>query len=706
MSSLITTRQTVESALKLASSGWAVFPLHTPSQSGCTCGKYDCSSIGKHPRTLHGVKDATTDHAVIDAWWRQWPDSNIGLATGPGSGLVVLDIDPRHGGDDALAQLEHLHGELPPTVEVLTGGGGRHVYFAYSPGLVLSNSASKLGSGLDIRSAGGYVVAPPSLHVSGQQYEWEAGHHPEDVTLASLPDWLLNRLKSAEGKPADQAENGVIHEGQRNDALTRMAGAMRRKGLCQEAIAAALVIENGKKCSPPLSQWEVEAIARSIGRYPAGDSGADSSSVEPSVSVTAYSQWPTLNPLALHGVMGELVRAIEPHTEADPVALLIQGLAAFGNCLNRGPHFRAEADQHGMNLFAVLVGETSKGRKGTSWGYIRNLFRIVDEDWAEKRILSGLSSGEGLIWAVRDEITKVEPIKEKGRPTGEYQTIIVDPGVEDKRLFVLESEFANALHVSSRDGNTLTAIIRQAWDAGDLRTMTKNSAAKASGAHISILGHITRDELLRLLSTTEAANGFCNRFLWLCVRRSKSLPEGGQIHEADLGPIQRRLMRAVQFARGTGEVCRDEEARALWIDAYPQLSEGKPGMLGAIVSRAEAQVMRLACLFALLDESALIRVEHLRASLALWDYCEASARYIFGQRLGDPVADELLSALRQHPQGMTRTEIRDWFGRNRKACELDRGLSLLKHQGLARSETQESGGRPSERWVICTTKTT
>ena len=246
---------------------------------------------------------------------------------------------------------------------------------------------------------------------------------------------------------------------------------------------------------------------------------------------------------------------------------------------------------------------------------------------------------------------------------GEYQTVIDDPGVEDKRLFVLESEFATVLRVSERDGNTLSSVIRQAWDAGDLRTMTKNSSVKATGAHISILGHITKDELSRLLNTTEAANGFCNRFLWACVERSKCLPEGGRLDTVDFTPVTRQLGRAVQFAQGTNVLRRDDEARRLWHEAYPTLSEGKPGLLGAIISRSEAQVVRLSCLYALLDQSASIRAEHLRAALALWNYCEASARYIFGERLGDPIADELMNALHQHAGGMTRTDIGDWFGR-------------------------------------------
>lgn len=359
-----------------------------------------------------------------------------------------------------------------------------------------------------------------------------------------------------------------------------------------------------------------------------------------------------------------------------------------------------------MNLYMTLVGETAKGRKGTSWGQVRRLFQALDPDWAEARVMTGLSSGEGLIWQVRDEITKSEPIKESGRYTGEVQTVRVDPGITDKRLLVLESEFANVLAVMRRDGNTLSAILRQAWDTGDLRSMVKNSPARSTGAHVSIIAHITKDELLRLMETTEATNGFANRFLWVCSRRSKFLPDGGSLQDGELVSLSDRLSRAVQFGRTTGQIHRDDDARTLWHKVYPALSLGAPGLLGAVTSRAEAITMRLACLYALGDMSYVVTPSHLTAALALWEYCEASARYIFGQRLGDPVADELLKALRQSPHGMTRTEIRDWFGRNRKSHEIDRGLALLAKQNLAHKTMEQTGTRPIERWYASTEVTT
>jgi hypothetical protein len=258
--------------------------------------------------------------------------------------------------------------------------------------------------------------------------------------------------------------------------------------------------------------------------------------------------WPELPESALHGLAGEIVRTIDPHTEADRAAVLIQTLAAFGNCIGRSAHFTAEADRHYMNINAVLVGATSKGRKGTSWGQARRLFERVDEQWAANCVGAGLSSGEGLIWSVRDAVEKQEPIKEKGRITG-YQMVIADEGVQDKRAFVLEAEFASVLRVMTREGNTLSAIIRQAWDTGNLQVKTRNNPNRATGAHISIMGHITRDELKRNLDETETANGFANRFLWVCVRRNRILPEGGTLSDAELNPLVTRLHEAFIFAR-------------------------------------------------------------------------------------------------------------------------------------------------------------
>ena len=296
--------------------------------------------------------------------------------------------------------------------------------------------------------------------------------------------------------------------------------------------------------------------------------------------------------------------------------------------------------------------------------------------------MSGLSSGEGLIAQVVDrEISEISELSPR-----------------DARLMVVESELVSAFKVATRDGNTLSPTIRAAWDTGMLRTLTRHNPLKATDAHISIVGHITSEELRRHLDATETANGFANRFLWLCVRRSKLLPEGGMLERGALDKFTGELAAAVRFARGCGRVDRDANARRLWIDVYPELSEGYPGLVGALLARAEAQVLRVAMLYALLDRSGVVREEHLRAALGLWQYAADSIRYLFGDSTGNPDADVIMHALAASAQGLTRTEVSALFGRHASAGRIDRALGLLVERAFATSETEQTSGRPVERW--------
>lgn len=396
--------------------------------------------------------------------------------------------------------------------------------------------------------------------------------------------------------------------------------------------------------------------------------------------------WP--EPLALeafHGLAGKVVRAIEPHSEADSAALLVQFLVAFGNIIGRSSFFSVEDVEHSTNCFTLIVGDTSKARKGTSWSRIRRIFDRLEEDrWAELRILGGIGSGEGIIEQVRDAVVKGNE---------------VDAGAPDKRLLLNETEFAQVLAVNKREGNTASEVLRKAWDGTTLQTLTRQrSSLKASGAHVSLIGHITRDELLRHLDQTEVANGLMNRFLICCARRSKYLPEGGSMSNEEISTLARELALAVEFGKESRELRRDAEARKLWHDIYPDLSEGRPGLFGALIARAEAQVLRVSMLYALLDRSDAIRREHLEAARSVWRYCEDSARHIFGDALGNPVADEILRALRANPSGLTRTEINDLFGRHRSKNYIGGALSMLMQRGLAKSTTESTQGRPVERW--------
>ena len=344
------------------------------------------------------------------------------------------------------------------------------------------------------------------------------------------------------------------------------------------------------------------------------------------------------SPRCVSGLAGRIVDAIAPHTESDPVALLLQLIVLFGNAAGSRPHFMVEADRHGLNLYMVLVGASSKGTQSTALGHVKRLFARCDPDWADHCVTSGLSSGEGLIWAVRDadgpvDGPRVVPAGRNDKPP--------DAGVPDKRLLPIESEFRFDPAVLSRDGNVLSAVLRQAWECGLLRALTKNQPARATGAHISVVGHISAAELRRELTTTDKANGFGNRFGWACVTRSQCLPDGGQVDHAELEPLIQELSAALAFAKKVDGIRRDDDANHLWHDVYPKLSEGSPGLVGAMTARAEAQVMRIAAIYALLDRSEVITVPHLDAALALWAYCEASVGFIFRDSLGDPIAERV-----------------------------------------------------------------
>ena len=384
---------------------------------------------------------------------------------------------------------------------------------------------------------------------------------------------------------------------------------------------------------------------------------------------------PQLSEEALYGIAGDIVKKLMPETESHPAAMLIETLMSFGSIIGRGAYYEVEDTKHFGNLFAVKVGVTSKARKGTASARISTSLSKLDPEWSGNRNFSGLSTGEGVIDKVRD-----------ARSDGDK---IIDEGVADQRMFVYEGEFSSPLAVMKREGNTLSPIIRNAWGGKPLRSMAKNSPACSSGAHISILGDITQTELLRTLSISDQNNGFANRFLWLHVERCGIKPFGGE--ELDFKDEIQRLKQAVVYAKWPERRWfMDRNAREMWKRNYERLSEGQPGLFGAVTSRAEAQVVRLALLYAALGDSPTphwdspgkmvpcspehIRTEHLRAAMALWQYAEDSARFIFG---GLTVEQrKIVDFLADGPR--TRTEIyTKCFQHHRTSKDISADVDLL-----------------------------
>lgn len=294
-----------------------------------------------------------------------------------------------------------------------------------------------------------------------------------------------------------------------------------------------------------------------------------------------------------------------------------------------------------------------------------------------------LSSGEGLVYAVRDPS---DALDEKGEP--------IDPGVEDKRLLVVDGEFGAALKAAQRDGNTLSAILRAAWDHGNIAPLTKNNRIRATDAHINFVAHITLEELRKLLESGDLWNGFANRILWAAVRRSAPVPRPRPITKEDLARMAKRLSEALMDGVTCGEMNFDSEASDLWDSRYLKLTEDHSGALGAVTARAEAQVLRLALLHAVMDPDATdIGVPHLRAAIAIWEYCLASACYIFGDAEADPEVIKLLAALSE--RDMSLTDINGLFSGHKGKSAIKALLDRL--QATGRVTLREEGGGPLGR---------
>ena len=403
---------------------------------------------------------------------------------------------------------------------------------------------------------------------------------------------------------------------------------------------------------------------------------------------------PHLAKEAYYGLAGKIVGRILPETEADPAALLTSLLIYCGTYIGPdGAYFVVEGDRHYCKDNAVLVGMTAVGRKGVSQGRIEELMRAVDLPFVIDNQTSGLSTGEGLVNEVRDKRTKINE-------DGEVE--VIDEGVEDKRLLVTEAEFASPLTLMRREGNTLSHIVRNAWDNRQLRFITKSNPVRSTDSHISILGHITENELKMHLTEEKLGGGIANRFMFMLVHRSKILPHGGN---PDPVPeeMKRKLKDALQWGREAGEIPLSREpdpvqhhisARELWEEIYGPLSEGEKGLIGSVISRGYAHVRRVATIYAVLDRSPVVEVDHLLAGLAVWQYAEDSARAIFGTLTGNSMEDQILEELEfRGEEGLSKTEISDLFKRNTEAQKINAALKNLLDDGRVVRRTEEGSGR-------------
>jgi hypothetical protein len=672
----------LDAALAYAARGWPVHPI---------------AARAKNPASPHGFKDATTDPAQIRAWFENSPRLNLGLATGRAAGVWVLDLDD--GGADTLLDWERDHGCLPDTPLVRTGSGGRHYFFRNPPDLVIPSKV-KFAPGTDTRGNNGYVVLPPS--VTEKPYTWLTEGEPADA-----PPWLIalvlghgpaGEIDEIEIQPDGLADAPGAPQGKRFAAACRLIGKELARGT-DDAVILREAIAWGRRCSPPAPDADIVRIFQELReKEKAKPTAAGTENLE-DLALPPAEPWPSLPAIALrHGILGELLDRLSPATEADPVALLTTFLVAFGSAAGRGPHALVSgATRHGVNLFTGIVGRSGKGRKGSGLDLALRPLRDADPAWVEERIVSGLASGEGLVHAVRDAVMRTEPVRE-GKEIVDYAPVVVDPGVADKRLLVVESELGAALRASRREQSTLSPMLRLAWDGSKLKTLSKNSPETATDPHVSLIGHIVVEELRKLMSDADIYGGLANRFLWILSRRSRLLPDGGELD--DLGDLTPRLAALVAQAKATGRMRRTPAAVALWAHEYARLtSVPESGIVGATLGRGEAITLRLSMLMALLAGRREIDEPDLRAAVDLWDYGATSARLIFGGPTDTPLEPRILAVIQAQP-GIGRSAIARALGGKVPARELVAALARLRDAGTITATTIRTGGRPAETWAV------
>ncbi len=663
-------------ALYTAKNGIKVFPLASiDSKRNCTCFKgKNCQQIAKHPILAGSWKKyATTDEQTIKSWFE---NGKYNFALVVPDNYVVVDVDPKNGGDLALANFEKEFGKLTHTVEVKTGSGGRHLFYLKPKQLAGVHVKNReIIRGVDIKAAGGYLVGVGSNHKSGNKYI-QAGVMGFDLTKVQELQHedlikLLNPQKKA-SKENHQSSvkpiidvgftDGKVAEGSRNHFLFALACSLRGRGFFEDQILGALRVINSLHCTPSLSEDEVILCSKSAARYAVGAASPE----KPKYS---------MNDACFDGALGEVVRIISEHTESSAIGVLCTLLTICGNAMGRKVKLDVGNMNHASNLFLILVGSTSKGRKGTSYNVAREVSQqFIDSSWFS-RVETGLASGEGLIQAVRDKKTI---LNEKG------QDVTIDEGTKDKRLLIYEPEVSKVLRVAKREGNTVSQILRQAWDGGRIQSLSKASPQVATGHHISMIGHITNHELLTEIELNDIFNGFANRCLWVYVERERLLPLGGSI--IDFLCDYKKLEGIFYEPSERTSLKLSEKAKPVWTQIYQSHNtsfDTQDEKLNALEARGTDHILRLALIYAYADRATEISPQHLHSAQSIWNYCRLSIAYVFGTKAqyASRVEEKILELFNNRTE-LTRTQIRDGLNRNSSSKEINEIRQRLLEKDL------------------------
>lgn len=672
----------IRAACWFAERGFGVFSVWSVDGMGhCHCPKgKDCDNAGKHPIGRQGFKESTTDSERIRILLSAGSEPNYGLVCP--DGVFALDVDGP--GVGRVAELSDRLGKLPPTLRTKTANGW-HVFLRWPeqhprPIGQLWGLVTRWGSGTNA----GYVIGPRSVHASGAEYTPEGAGD-----IAILPEaWALDAVAAKEPDAFITIEGGGYqlpdygYTGSRYNEILRFVGSRYMKGISYDEIWIGVVGVLAPRFEEGLSEAELRSRFERAWKGTAERFGAPGTLDEPPPVIVVPIGLPAPPPIddtwpdppaspAFHGVLGEVVAAVAPHTEADPVAILGTLLATTGACMGRMRTLYQGSEQ-ASNLFVVLVGDSSTGRKGTAASIGRDVMSEAYPEW-ERLIVAGLGSGEGLVAHLKKH--------DQASPDPEH------------RALVLETELGRLLTVMAREGSTLSPVIRDAWDGSAIGRFIAREQSLVPWHHVAISAHITSIELRQKLSNVDTANGFGNRFLWLAVRRTRLVPFPRSPKEF-IAPFVAPIRKAIEAAQMPAAVEWTPAAAERWEALYAiSTTQHRPGLLGALTARAEAQTARLALLYALLDRSSEVGVQHLEAGEAMWDYAARSAVHIFGVSTGNPDADQLLALLVDGP--VEWGDAKRTLGL-RRASDISAAVEVLRSAGEAEvvKVPRESGGRP------------
>ena len=418
---------------------------------------------------------------------------------------------------------------------------------------------------------------------------------------------------------------------------------------------------------------------------------------------------PRPDPACLYGLVGEIAQAGSATTEANAYAVAASAIAYLGCAVGRGPYMSVGNTWHHARFFMLHIGRSGEGRKGDAVSLIKRIAHRVnelDEHHAPKLHAGGLSSREGLAFLIHD-----------GYQEGKEEV----PAIEDKRLLVVESEFVNILAQGKRDGNTLSAALRDCWDGVSLRPATKTNRLWASNPHVCMLGAITGAELVSCIASRDLTNGFANRFLPYWAERSRLLPFPKATPADEVDRLARKVLEVLQFCQAGRWVDRDvlrvelsSDAAKRWAELYRgELNDRSHGeRINALIERRAPMLLRLAMLFALTDCTSTVEVKHIDAALAWIRYSVESVKFIFGSAADEHEAAEVNDTARKimlfiGKQGrVTRKQItRDCFKGHASKDRIDAALDELltaNPQRLSVEEDRSQPGRPTKFYTIST----